>query len=171
MLDLTYRYEEAIDIYDLMVKFSIQSPRQETIVSSQSMVDEETQGQQEVPLEEEREFEQERRLMQAGIYLGTRSKLSLLSTSDNWLRSEWRFALGPVATYYNREVLDVAFTEPQNENLFPGLSMISGIDSILTYHLFKFGIEIELTAHKNFTNESNTLITSGAGTVYLGTFW
>ncbi len=153
MLDLNYRLEEAYDIYDLFIRASYAFKNNETIEVNDTKVG------------------QERSMGILDVQLGSSTSIQKLTTKDRFIRTQGRFAAGISLLYIDRFVSNESFYEQSGKRLVPGLSSTIGIDMIMPYHLIKFGTELTIGAHQNFTDEGNAIILSTSGSIFLGTFW
>ncbi|SMF79334.1 caspase family protein [Pseudobacteriovorax antillogorgiicola] len=150
---LQYRLDEAIDIYDLSLGLSYLPSISETITA------------------EGRKFKQDRQIGIVSASLGIRHSLRSLTASDKSLRTELKMGAGPSVMFVKRDVEEEAFDTPNSATAVLGGTALVGLDMILPYHLVKLGVDAELSAYQNFTNESDPVIWSASSSIYMGTFW
>lgn len=156
--DLRYTYEEAFSLYDFVLDASYYPERKETIE-----VATELSGPQ--------EFEQTRTMYGFTLGASRRMPIQALSRSDRSIHSEARWLIGFQALALQRRLEEPAFEELDKSVLTGGLAFGGGLEVTWAYHLLKAGVELRGDFLKNFTEESNKILTAPSMSIYAGSFW
>ncbi len=157
-IDLRYTYEEAFSLYDLVLDGTFYPEQKETIE-----VDTELSG--------KRKFEQKRSMLELMAGISRRHPIEALSRSDRTVRTEARWLTGLEALTIKRNLNEPAFDQVDRTVTTGGLAIGGGAEVTWAYHLVKAGIEVRADLYKNFTDESNRLLTAPSVSLYAGSFW
>jgi hypothetical protein len=153
-VNLTYRRDDFVNIYSLIMGLNWFPPVDETIEVDHSA-----------------EFDQRRKLATLDLALGNSEKLQWLSTASQTRVGSIYGAARASFLYLNRQVDDEAFEENNGTTIVPGLALTTGLEITFPYYLLKLNFEGGIAAYDKIADEAKRGMIASQLSVRLGTFW
>lgn len=117
------------------------------------------------------DFSQRRQMAIITPYIGSRKNLSLLSSTNRTLLTDFRFYMGPSILWYRRHIDEEGFKRRTSNAMTYGMVSGLGLEGKLPYNLLKFGTQIEIGAYRNIIQGNHQMLTTKQISAYIGTFW